>query len=72
MSRRAVGIVLIIAGVLVFVWATSQISGLPPAMFTPAQLQEGLISGPRNTYRIFQIIGSIGAIAGGILMFLKE
>lgn len=71
MSRRTVGIVLIIVGALVFVWATSQISSLPPAMFTPAQLQDSLIHGPRTMYRISQVLGGIGAIAGGVLLFQK-
>lgn len=72
MDRKTIGIVLLIAGALVFLWATSQISNLPPAMLTPYALQEKLIQGPRGMYRLLQLAGALAAIGGGVLLFLKK
>jgi len=72
MNRRTVWIVLLIAGALMFLWATSQISNLPPAMLTPYALQDKLINGPMRMYRLFQIVGTLAAIGGGGLIFSKR
>lgn len=71
MNRRTVGIVLLIVGILIFVYATSQISNLPSPMFTPAALQDSLINEPQGTYRVFQVVSALAAVVGGVLIFQK-
>ncbi len=71
MDRRTAGIVLLIAGVLVFLWATSQISNLPPAFLMPYEIVK------RNEqtaamYRLLQIGSALAAIGGGVLIFARR
>lgn len=71
MDRRTVGIVLLIAGVLVFLWAMSQISNLPPAFLMPQAIVEQNEQ-KEAMYRLLQIAGAVAAIGGGVLIFAKR
>ena len=71
MNRRIGGIVLLIAGVLLFLWAGAQISNfISPALlpFEMVQQQEQQAA----IYRTLQIVGALAAIGGGGLIFLKQ
>lgn len=70
-DRRTVGIVLIIAGVLAFLWAGSQISNLPSDFLLPRQLQ-AQYHAQANAYRIVQIVGALAAVGGGVIIFRKS
>lgn len=68
MNQRTVGLVLIIAGVLAFLWAGSQISSLPPDFLLP-HAQQARYHAQANAYRIVQVVGALAAIGGGIIIF---
>ncbi len=70
MNRRTVGVVLLVAGVLVFLWAMSQISNMPPDFLMPYAIVQ------RNhqaaaMYRIVEVIAAVAAVGGGVLALKK-
>jgi len=71
MNRRSIGIVLIIAGVLLFLWAGAQISNFMPDAMMPYTLKQAQEQ-TRIVYNALQCIGAVAAIGGGILIFLKK
>ncbi len=69
MNLRAVGIVLLIAGVLVFFWAGFQLQDTNP--WLPAIVVQQREQA-NQTYRLIQIAGGLVAIVGGVLVSLKR
>ena len=65
MDQKTFYVVLSVGGGLLFAWASSQISNMPPDMLMPYELV--LINHKWITfYRVLEGIGAIAAIVGGI------
>lgn len=71
LNRRVVGVVLLIAGVLVFLWAMSQISNMPPDFLMPSQIVRQN-QARESMYRTVQVVAALVAVSGGALIVLTR
>lgn len=69
---RTWGIVLIVLGILVFMWASQQASNVPN--FSPALVPMEVVrdaNSIRGRYHLFQLLGAGATLGGGALLYLQ-